>query len=50
MTLDPAHLHRLHDLVLPPTVPGWPPAPGWYGVFALLALAGAGMALSLIHI
>ncbi|MCJ7433495.1 MAG: DUF4381 domain-containing protein [Anaerolineales bacterium] len=44
MTLDPTHLDRLHDLVLPPTVPGWPSAPGWYVVFALLALAGVAMA------
>jgi len=34
-------LDRLHDLVLPPSVPWWPPAPGWYVVLALLVLAVA---------
>ena len=29
-------LDRLHDLVLPPAVPFWPLAPGWYVVFAFL--------------
>jgi hypothetical protein len=39
---DPAaRLERLHDLVLPPTVPWWPPAPGWYAVFALALAAVA---------
>jgi hypothetical protein len=42
---DPAaNLDRLHDLALPPAVPGWPPAPGWYGALALLALAAAWLA------
>lgn len=42
---DPAaSLDRLHDLVLPPDVPWWPPAPGWYGLFALLILAAAWLA------
>jgi len=39
MTTDPASLDRLHDLVLPPAVPWWPPAPGWYAVIVLLLLA-----------
>ena len=38
MTNDPTSLDRLHDLVLPPAVPWWPPAPGWYVVLALLIL------------
>ena len=41
MTLDPTSLDRLHDLVLPPNVSWWPPAPGWYGVLGLLVLAAA---------
>lgn len=39
---DPAtSLDRLHDVVLPPTVPWWPPAPGWYVVFGLALGAAA---------
>jgi len=42
---DPAtSLDRLHDLVLPPTVPWWPPAPGWYVVFGLALAAAAVLA------
>jgi Domain of unknown function (DUF4381) len=40
---DPGSLDRLHDIAVPPPVPWWPPAPGWYivggMVFALLGLA-----------
>ncbi len=32
-------LDRLHDIVQPPPVPWWPPAPGWYFVIALLVVA-----------
>jgi len=45
MNSDPASLDRLHDIVVPPAVPWWPPAPAWYWVlgaltiFLLLALA-----------
>lgn len=43
MTDDPGSLDRLHDIVTPPPVPWWPPAPGWYAVgaaaLALLAFA-----------
>lgn len=30
MTDDATNLDRLHDLALPPEVPWWPLAPGWY--------------------
>ncbi|MEN8189202.1 MAG: DUF4381 domain-containing protein [Thermodesulfobacteriota bacterium] len=36
---DPASLQNLHDIVIPPPVPWWPPAPGWYGLFFCLLLA-----------
>ena len=40
---DPGSLDRLHDIAVPPPVPWWPPAPGWYilggMVLALLGLA-----------
>jgi hypothetical protein len=40
MATDPADLANLHEIVLPPTVPYWPPAPGWWIVAAtLLAMA-----------
>jgi len=38
-------LDVLHDLVLPPAVPWWPPAPGWYVVIALALIAAALVAL-----
>jgi hypothetical protein len=38
MNNDPASLERLHDIVEPPPVPWWPPAPGWYLVIALAAM------------
>jgi hypothetical protein len=41
MTTDPTSLDLLHDLVLPPATPWWPPAPGW------LWLIGAGCVLAL---
>jgi hypothetical protein len=31
-------LDSLNDLALPPAVPWWPPASGWYGVLGLLLL------------
>ena len=39
MNSDPASLDNLRDIVVPPSVPWWPPAPGWWVVFALLTLA-----------
>jgi hypothetical protein len=44
MTNDPASLDRLHDLALPPEVPWWPPAPGWYAVIAIVLAAAAWLA------
>jgi hypothetical protein len=32
---DPGSLDRLHDIVVPPAVPWWPPAPAWYAVIAI---------------
>ena len=34
-------LDRLHDIVLPPAVPWWPPAPGWYLLLALILVVAA---------
>jgi len=31
-----ASLEHLNDIVLPPGIPWWPPAPGWYGLLLLL--------------
>jgi len=31
-------LDRLHDIVLPPAVSWWPPAPGWYVVGGILVI------------
>ncbi|MHC5110526.1 MAG: DUF4381 domain-containing protein [Planctomycetota bacterium] len=37
--MDPASLDLLHDIVVPPPVGWWPPAPGWYVIlFTTLAL------------
>lgn len=38
-------LDRLHDIVEPPPVPWWPPAPGWYFVLAATAITGAWLGL-----
>jgi hypothetical protein len=43
MTADPADLSNLREIVLPPPVSFWPPAPGWWIVGA--ALAGAALIL-----
>lgn len=39
MKADATNLDRLHDLVLPASVPWWPLALGWYVLLALLILA-----------
>lgn len=36
MKTDAASLDRLHDIVLPPQVPWWPLAPGWYVIVFIL--------------
>jgi len=33
---DPTGLDRLHDIVMPPPGPWWPPAAGWYWVLGFL--------------
>jgi hypothetical protein len=45
MSDTPTSLDHLHDLVLPPAVPWWPLAPGWYAVIALALVAAAWMTL-----
>jgi hypothetical protein len=38
---DPTSLENLYDILTPPPVPWWPPAPGWYvvgGVVLVLAV------------
>jgi hypothetical protein len=40
MTPDPISLERLHDIVVPPPVPWWPPAPGWLWLLGFCAAAG----------
>jgi hypothetical protein len=41
---DPSDLSNLRDIVLPPDVPLWPPAPGWWIVAAACAAAAGGIA------
>ena len=36
MTPDPYSLDRLHDIVVPPPVPEWPPAAGFWFLLALV--------------
>lgn len=38
---DPASLANLHDILEPPPVPWWPPAPGWYAVAALALIVAS---------
>ncbi|WP_158931037.1 DUF4381 domain-containing protein [Acidisphaera sp. S103] len=50
MAADPADLANLHDIVLPPAVPYWPPALGWWIVgFTLLAMALLVLARSMMR-
>jgi hypothetical protein len=39
MNSDPASLENLRDIVVPPPVPWWPPAPGWWFVLVVIAIA-----------
>lgn len=42
MNEDPAvSLDRLHDIIAPPAVPWWPPAPGWYVVVGIALVVAA---------
>lgn len=36
---DPSSLSQMHDVVSPPAVGWWPPAPGWYGLAVLTFIA-----------
>lgn len=36
--VDPYSLDQLQDIAEPAPLPWWPPAPGWYYVFALLSI------------
>jgi Domain of unknown function (DUF4381) len=45
MNADPTSLDRLHDVVAPPPVPWWPPAPGWYWVLGFLVAIALVLAL-----
>jgi hypothetical protein len=45
MTGDPADLANLRDIAVPPPVPWWPPAPGWWILAAALLAAAAVLAL-----
>lgn len=38
-------LDQLHDIVMPPAVPWWPLAPGWYAVLGVSALVVCWLAL-----
>lgn len=49
MNPDPASLDNLHDIVAPPPVPWWPPAPGWWIVGAVIAYLVAWGAVRALH-
>lgn len=38
MNTDATSLDRLHDIIMPASVPWWPPAPGWYWVLGLMVV------------
>jgi hypothetical protein len=44
MNTDPASLDNLREIILPPPVPWWPLAPGWWMLFAAIALAALAFA------
>jgi hypothetical protein len=39
MNPDPASLDNLQDIYVPPDVPWWPPAPGWWVLLAVVVSA-----------
>ncbi len=45
MSKDPTSIDRLHDLVLPPPEPLWPPTPGWSIVLLTIAFIALGFIL-----
>jgi hypothetical protein len=45
MNSDAGSLDRLHDIVVPPVTPWWPPAPGWYWVMGGVAVLMVVLAL-----
>jgi hypothetical protein len=50
MNPDPTSLDRMHDLVIPPPVSWWPPAPAWYGIMGVLVVGMiAGLVKIIIH-
>ena len=48
MSSDVISLDRLHDIVVPPATPWWPPAPGWYWVIGGVAILVIALALRLL--
>jgi hypothetical protein len=42
---DPADLSNLRDIVVPPDIPLWPPAPGWWIVGAAIVASAAVLAV-----
>ena len=45
MASDPTSLSSLHDVVLPPTVPWWPLAPGWIFLISIGLIVSGWLAL-----
>ena len=46
---DAASLDHLHDIITPPPVPWWPPAPGWYVLAAVVLIVVLVLALRFRH-
>jgi hypothetical protein len=49
MNSDATSLDRLHDILVPPVTPWWPPAPGWYWMIGGVAVLTVVLALRLFH-
>ena len=49
MNTDPASLDNLREIILPPPVPWWPLASGWWLLFAAIALAALAFAFRLFR-